>query len=165
MIMHNKHIVMHSAVRKSDRQAAIVDIVRTEQIATQSGLRDALAGRGIECDQGTVSRDIRELGLVKAAGDDGGYYYAAIDDVSPVVRTSRISVLRQMVKAVVASQPVVVIRCGPGNAPAVGEALDHLGLADIIGTVAGDDTLMAVVREGASANDTANEILKEIGLK
>ena len=163
--MHNKRIVMQTAVRKSDRQSAIVDIVRTEQIATQSGLRDALHARGFDCDQGTVSRDIRELGLVKAAGDDGGYYYAAIDDVSPVVRTSRMSVLKQMVRSAVASRNLVVIKCGPGNGSAVGEALDHLGITDIIGTVAGDDTLLAVVREEADAHQVAEQLMKEIGLK
>lgn len=143
----------------------IVEIVRQQQIATQSGLRDALAARGVECDQGTVSRDIRELGLVKAAGDDGNYYYAAIDDVSPAVRTTRVSVLRQMVRDAIPSGNLIVIKCGPGNASAVGEAMDHLGLTEIVGTVAGDDTLLAVVREGASAKRIAEKFMKEIGLK
>ena len=156
---------MQTAIRKAERQQRIVEIVREQQIATQAGLRDALAAGGVECDQGTVSRDIRELGLVKAAGDDGGYYYAVIDDVSPTVRVSRISVLRQMVKSATASGNLVVVRCGPGNAPAVGEALDHLNITDILGTVAGDDTLLAVVREGVSAGRIADKFLKEIGLK
>jgi len=156
---------MQTAIRKAERQQRIVEIVREQQIATQAGLRDALAAGGVECDQGTVSRDIRELGLVKAAGDDGGYYYAVIDDVSPNVRVSRISVLRQMVRSATASGNLVVVRCGPGNASAVGEALDHLNIAEIIGTVAGDDTLLAVVREGASGKRTAEKFLKEIGLK
>jgi transcriptional regulator of arginine metabolism len=156
---------MRTTMRKAERQAAIVEIVREQQIATQAELRDALAARGVECDQGTVSRDIRELGLVKAASDDGGYYYATIDAVSPAVRPSRISVLRQMVKASIPSGNLIVVKCGPGNAPAVGEAFDHLGIAEIIGTVAGDDTLLAVVREGTSASAVADKLMKEIGLK
>jgi len=156
---------MQQAIRKAERQQRIVEIVREQQVATQAGLRDALASRGVECDQGTVSRDIRELGLVKAAGDDGGYYYAVIDDVSPTVRVSRLSVLRQMVRSATASGNLIVVKCGPGNASAVGEALDHLSITDIIGTVAGDDTLLAVVREGPSAKRVAEKLLKEIGLK
>lgn len=154
-----------STARKAERQTAIVEIVREQQIATQTELRDALAERGLECDQGTVSRDIRELGLVKAAGEDGDYYYAVIDDVSPAVRTTRVSVLRQLVRAAIPSGNLVVVRCGPGNAPAVGEALDHLGIHEIIGTVAGDDTLLAVVAEGASAAMVAETLMKEIGVR
>jgi transcriptional regulator of arginine metabolism len=156
---------MTTAIRKSERQGAILEIVRRQPVATQSELRDALAARGLECDQATVSRDIRELGLVKAAGEDGGYYYASIEDVSPAVRVSRVSVLRQMVKAVIPSGNLLVLKCGPGNGPSVGEALDHLGLAEIVGSVAGDDTLLAVVREGASAKRVAEKLLKEIGQK
>src|SRR5689334_12116662 len=135
MIMHNNCIKMSNA-RKAERQAAVIEIVHEQQIATQAELRDALAERGVECDQGTVSRDIRELGLVKAAGDDGGYYYAVLDDVSPSVRVSRLSVLKQMVRTAIPSGNIIVVKCGPGNAPSVGEAFDHLGLTDIIGTVA-----------------------------
>lgn len=145
------------------RQSAILEIVRQGRVSTQSDLRSALHDRGIECDQGTVSRDIRELGLVKAATDDGNYVYAVLEDVSPVVRTTRLSVLKQMIRSVASSANIIVITCGPGNAPAVGEAMDHLGVANILGTVAGDDTLFAVVAEGTSAADTAATIRKEIG--
>jgi len=161
--MHNDCKIMSSAVRKSDRQSLVVEIVRGRKVATQTELRDALKERGVECDQGTVSRDIRELGLVKAAAEDGEYYYSVIDDVSPAVRVSRVAVLKQMVRAIEPSGNLLVFRCGPGNAPAVGEALDHLRVTEIIGTVAGDDTLLAVVREGVSAKKTAEKILKEIG--
>ena len=156
---------MSSVAKKHERQNAILEIVRHQQVATQAELRDALAARGVECDQGTVSRDIRELGLVKAAGGDGDYHYAAIDDVSPTVRGSRLSVLKQMIKAAVPSGNLIVIKCGPGNAASVGEALDHLSFGDIIGSVAGDDTLFAAVREGASARRIADKLMKEIGQK
>src|SRR3954449_287414 len=83
IFMHNYCKIMSSAVRKTDRQSLIVEIVRGRKVATQTELRDALKERGVECDQGTVSRDIRELGLVKAAAEDGEYYYSVIADVSP----------------------------------------------------------------------------------
>jgi transcriptional regulator of arginine metabolism len=159
--MQNYCIIMSTA-RKTERQQAIVEIIRERQISTQSELVDALGERGVEADQGTVSRDIRELGLVKAAGEDGEYHYALVDDISPAQRAARISVLRQLVKAAIPSGNLVVVRCGPGNAPAVGEALDHFGIREIIGTVAGDDTLLVVVAEGASSKKVADRIMKEI---
>ena len=155
---------MQSSARKQVRQSAILEVIRRGKVSTQSDLRAALVDRGIECDQGTVSRDIRELGIVKAATDDGTYVYAVLDDVSPIVRTTRLSVLKQMVRTVVASGNLIVIKCGPGNAPAVGDAIDHLGLPNIIGTVAGDDTLFAVVAEGASTAETLAMLKKEISL-
>lgn len=143
----------------------MVEIVRNQQIATQAELRDALGERGLECDQGTVSRDIRELGLVKTVAPDGGSYYAVLGDVSPTVRVTRLSVLKQMIKEAIPSGNLIVVKCGPGNAASVGEALDHLRIADIIGSVAGDDTLLAVVRDGVSAHAAADQLLKEIGQK
>lgn len=151
-----------STARKTERQNTIVEIIRSQMISTQLELCEALRERGVEADQGTVSRDIRELGLVKAAGDEGGYHYALIDDVSPTVRTTRLSVLKQLVREAIPSGNLVVVKCGPGNASAVGEALDHLRVREIIGTVAGDDTLLAVVAEGASAKKVAEKLLREI---
>ncbi len=155
---------MQSGARKQARQSAILEIIRRGKVSTQSDLRAALVDRGIECDQGTVSRDIRELGIVKAATDDGSYIYAVLDEVSPIVRTTRLSVLKQMIRTVVSSGNLIVIKCGPGNAPAVGDALDHLSLPNLIGTVAGDDTLFAVVAEGANTADTVAHLKKEISL-
>jgi transcriptional regulator of arginine metabolism len=154
---------MSSTLRKTDRQSAIKEIVRERHLATQSEMRGALAERGFDVDQGTVSRDIKELGIVKASGEDGGYYYALIDDVSPMVRTTRVSLLRQVVRSVIPSGNLIVVECGPGNASAAGEAFDHLNFADIIGTIAGDNTLLEVVREGANAKAVVEKIRKEIG--
>jgi transcriptional regulator of arginine metabolism len=156
---------MSSPAKKIERQRAIVEIVRQQQIATQAELRDALATRGLECDQGTVSRDIRDIGLVKAVDEAGEAYYAVLDDVSPAVRVSRLSVLKQMIKELIPSGNLLVIKCGPGNAASVGEALDHLNIANIVGCVAGDNTVLAVIRDGVSAHDAADQLLKEIGQK
>jgi transcriptional regulator of arginine metabolism len=154
---------MSSSFRKSERHGVIREIVRARNVATQSELRDALAERGFDVDQGTVSRDIKELSIVKAAGDDGGYHYVLLEDVSPTGRTTRISLVKQMVRSVLASGNLIVVDCGPGNANAVAEAIDHLGYTDIIGTVAGDNTLLAVVREGASTHNVVEKFRKEIG--
>lgn len=155
---------MQASGKKQSRQSALLEVIRRNKLSTQSELRAALVDRGIECDQGTVSRDIRELGIVKTATEDGSYVYSVLEQVSPFVRTTRLAVLKQMVRSVVASGNIVVIKCGPGNAPAVGDALDHLGLTGIIGTVAGDDTLLVVVAEGADTSDTVSHLKKEIGI-
>ena len=105
----------------------------------------------------------RSADVVKAAGEDGAYYYALIDDVSPTVRTSRVSILRQVVRSLESSGNLIVIQCGPGNASPAAEAIDHLGFRDIIGTIAGDNTVLAVVREGVDAKQVVEKFRKEIG--
>ena len=150
-------------MRKADRQQLIVRLIRASRIGTQSDLRDALRAHGIECDQATVSRDIKELGLVKVVDASGGYHYALRDDVSPTVHASRLADLRRLIRTVEWSGNLLVIQTGPGNAPAAGEVFDHLGLAEILGTIAGDNTLLAVVREGVPPSKVAEKILKEVG--
>jgi transcriptional regulator of arginine metabolism len=150
-------------MRKSERQQLILDLIKATRIGTQAELRDALSARGIECDQGTISRDIRELGLVKIAEPTGEYRYAPREDVSQAGRAARTGELRRLIRSVDWSVNLLVIRTDPGHAPAAGDALDHLGLSEIIGTVAGDDTLLCVVREGVAARAAAERILEEVG--
>jgi transcriptional regulator of arginine metabolism len=154
---------MQNTMRKSERQQLILDLIRAARIGTQAELRNALGARGVDCDQGTISRDIRELGLVKIADAGGHYQYARRDDVSQSARSVRLGDLKRLIRAVDWSANLLVIRTDPGHAPAAGEALDHLGLSEIIGTVAGDDTLLAVVREGATARVAVEKILEEVG--
>lgn len=148
---------------KAERQKMILKLIREANIATQIELRDALKARGVECDQATVSRDIRELSLVKVADDQGRYHYTLLEEASPTIRATKLSVLKRFIKTIEWSGSMIVIKTDPGNAPAVGEALDHLAFPEIIGTVAGDNTLLIVVKEGMPARKAAEKILKEAG--
>ena len=131
--------------RKSARQAAILEAVSQDDISTQNDLVRALRKRGINATQVSISRDVAELGLVKAAGAyrpataDGG----AADPELP---------LRAFVRRVVAAGPnLTVVRCDAGAAPRVGLALDGLTtLPGLVGTLAGDDTVFVASDSGAA---------------
>lgn len=129
---------------KAARQAAILEAVSQESIATQNDLVRALKKRGIEATQVSISRDVAELGLMKA----GGAYKAASaengahDPEMP---------LRTFVKKVsAAGTNLTVVRCDAGTAPRVGLVLDGLTIAGLVGTLAGDDTVFVASETGAA---------------
>jgi transcriptional regulator of arginine metabolism len=138
---------------KAARQAAILEAVSQEELGTQNDLVRALKKRGISATQVSISRDVAELGLVKAGGTyrpataEGG----ATDPELP---------LRAFVRKVVAAGPnLTVVRCDTGTAPRVGLALDGLDLAGLAGTLAGDDTVF-VATESAPAQRKLIEFLQ-----
>ncbi len=132
---------MSDVARKNHRQQALLRLVRQQALATQGELVRALRGAGFPATQATVSRDIVELGLVKVARD-GGHAYAPPASMSAGGGTDR---LRRFcedypVEGALAGN-LVVLRSLPGTANALGAALDAAGLAEAIGTLAGDDTV------------------------
>ena len=132
---------MKELARKHNRQQALLRLVRQHKLATQQDLVRALKGAGFPATQATVSRDIVELGLVKVA-QGGAHAYAAPTAVASGGGTDR---LRRFcedypVEGAVAAN-LVVLRSPPGTANAMAIALDTSGLAEIVGTVAGDDTV------------------------
>ena len=147
---------------KPERQRAILDAIARRDVATQAELRGLLKARGFAADQATISRDIRELGLVKASGDGVHYRYAPVGAAAPPARLEAAAIVARLVRKVEASGNLLVLKTDPGEAGPVGLALDRIGWPEIAGTVAGDDTLLVVVREGASARKLARKML---GLK
>ncbi|MBX7222038.1 MAG: arginine repressor [Blastocatellia bacterium] len=149
---------------KAERQKTILKLIKEAALATQGDLRDALKTYGIECDQATISRDIKELSLVRVTDGDGHYRYAMLEEAhaSPL-RAKRLDVLRRFLQGVEWSGNMLVVRTDTANAHPVAEALDHLGFEGLLGTVAGDNTIIAVVKENFSAKDVALAILKEAG--
>lgn len=141
---------------KSFRQAQIGEIVEREQIHSQHELRARLKKRGIDTTQATLSRDIQELGLVKRAAD-GAYArpsqagHAVVDRAEPLRR--QMSVLLRGIERI---DQLLVLRTDPGQAQALGVAIDRARLREIAGTIAGDDTILCVCR-GVSAAETAAE--------
>jgi transcriptional regulator of arginine metabolism len=128
---------------RARRQQAILDLVRSGRARTQADLARGLAAARITATQATVSRDIRELGLVRAADGNG---YVAPDDAPDRAAPPRPGVLREFVSAAVRAGQMVVVRTPPGSAPLVARALDQSGWNELLGTVAGDDTVLAVCR-------------------
>jgi transcriptional regulator of arginine metabolism len=135
------------------RQARIVELVTHCVVHSQTELAALLAGEGIEVTQATLSRDLDELGAIKLRGVNGGApVYVIPEDGSPVRAvaggTARLArVLSELLVSADASGNLAVLRTPPGAAHFVASALDRAALTEVVGTVAGDDTILVVARE------------------
>jgi transcriptional regulator of arginine metabolism len=147
---------------KTERQKTILDVVAKTPVATQAELKELLKARGIEADQATLSRDIRELALVKTSGDGLHYRYAPLETVAPAAHMKASTILARLVRKIDCSGNLLVVKTDPGEASPVGLALDRMSWPEVVGTVAGDDTLLVVVKEGIPARKMAKRLL---GLK
>jgi transcriptional regulator of arginine metabolism len=143
---------------KADRQNALLDVIAKHAISTQAELKDRLKDLGIEADQATISRDIRELGLIKTSEDGAHYRYAPVESLGPSHSKPSVTLARQ-VRKIECSGNLLVIKTDAGEASPVGIALDRMGWPEVVGTVAGDDTLLVVAREGTPARKLAKKIL------
>lgn len=146
------------------RQARIVDLVTHRAVHSQSELATLLAAQGIEVTQATLSRDLDELGAVKLRGVDGGApMYVIPEDGNPVRvvagGTARLArVLAELLVSADASGNLAVLRTPPGGAHFVASALDRAALNDVVGTIAGDDTILVVAREPLTGAQLAQQI-------
>lgn len=153
-----------TAVTRVARQARIVAILSAQQVRSQSELAALLAGEGIEVTQATLSRDLEELGAVKLRGVDGGAgAYVVPEDGSPVRGvtggTERVSrLLGELLVSVDASGNLAVLRTPPGAADYLASAIDRAALPDVVGTIAGDDTIFVVAREPVTGAELATAI-------
>ncbi|MBI3492065.1 MAG: arginine repressor [Acidobacteria bacterium] len=138
---------------KTRRQAAILELIDREGLHSQELLRRRLRQRGFEATQATISRDITELGLVKRSGD-GAYQRAGVEAPDPETALTTLErAAADFLRGVERVQHLVVIRTGRGQAQALAEALDRARLAEAVGTIAGDDTILVIARgaRGAAA--------------
>lgn len=138
---------------KVQRQHRLARILAEEAVTSQSQLVDLLAGAGMVATQATVSRDLEELGAIKVRVPGGATVYAIpehpSDQLAPEDHLRR--VLGEWLVEVARSGDLVLLRTPPGSAHVVASALDRSGQPDLLGTVAGDDTLLAIATEGAGA--------------
>jgi transcriptional regulator of arginine metabolism len=139
-------------VSKAERQRAILDLVRMRPIHTQEELVDALHGLRLEVTQATVSRDVRELGLVRIPDGDGLRYVGAMADADPGGTAARLrTALREHVRGIEFVDHLGVVRTRPSTAPLVAAAIDAARFDEVAGTVAGDDTVLVVARGRVAA--------------
>ena len=144
---------------KSERQAQILDLIARQDIETQNQMMEALQARGIRSTQATLSRDIKELRLVKEQSPNGSYRYAAPtreENSDQVFRLRKI--FRECVVRYDTAQNLVVIHTLPGLANAAGSAIDSMELSSLVGTIAGDDTVFLAMRTSADAEDFCHVI-------
>ena len=130
---------------KKKRHDKILEIIKENEIETQGDLAQMLRESGFNVTQATVSRDIRELGLVKVTASGGKQKYQAAKPVNEQ-KNRLIRVLKDSVQSVDQAQNILVIKTGSGMAMAAAAALDHLEFPEVVGSIAGDDTIMAAVR-------------------
>jgi transcriptional regulator of arginine metabolism len=134
---------------KAHRQHRIAKLLTEHAVTSQTQLADLLAGEGVTATQATVSRDLEDLGAIKVRVPGGETVYAIPElpreQVAPEDHLRR--VLGEWAVEVVSSGNLVVVRTPPGSAHVVGSALDRAGIVEIIGTVAGDDTLLVIADE------------------
>ena len=139
---------------KVRRQAAVLDIVSGDPVRSQEQLRQRLTRRGFDVTQATLSRDIKELGLVKRAAD-GAYQSSPDDDgLRPPTEVARHTLQRALVDYLAGmqhSQQLLVLKTGAGEAQLLALAIDRAKLADVLGTIAGDDTVLVIGRDARSA--------------
>ena len=152
---------------KQQRQHRIGQLIEKQMVSSQSRLVELLADEGISATQATVSRDLEELGAIKVRAGGGESVYA-IPDLPKEQRTPEDHlrrVLGDWVVEVDHSQNLVVLRTPPGSAHVVASALDRAGLPSILGTVAGDDTILVVVAERTSGTKIARQLSQLAGLE
>ena len=131
------------------RREAVARIIRGRRVSTQEELLDALASAGFRATQATLSRDLARLGARRVSSPEGGTSY----ELGPEDRRDGVTALRALVASVVSNGSLTVVRTQPGSAPAVARAIDLAGLEEVLGTIAGDDTIFVAPssRSGARA--------------
>ena len=144
---------------KSQRQAKIMEIISTQNVETQEQLLAALQKEGFRGTQATISRDIKELRIVKELTNLGTYRYATSSDEVSGSFTSRLNtIFRECVISYDYAQNIIVIKTLPGLASAAGSAIDAMNISPIVGSLAGDDTVMIVMRDNNSAAAFCGEL-------
>ncbi|MBQ3211570.1 MAG: arginine repressor [Oscillospiraceae bacterium] len=144
---------------KPGRQNVILEIIEQQNIETQNQLLEALAGRGIKSTQATLSRDIKDMRLVKELGPNGNYRYVAPartehEDISPRLR----NIFKESLVSYDIAQNLVVVKTLPGLASASCSALDKMEIDGLVGTIAGDDTAFLAMRDVDHAKKLFHEL-------
>ena len=148
---------------KSERHAKILEIIRKNEVETQEELSDRLEREGFQVTQATVSRDIRELKLTKVAMSNGKQKDAALTEPAEDLSQKYIRVLKDGFTSMDMAQNILVVRTVSGMAMAVAAALDALNFHEIVGTIAGDDTIMCAVRSVEENIQLMDRLRKMVG--
>lgn len=136
---------------RSARQAKILELISEKDIDTQEELSRLLSERGYLVTQATISRDIKELGLIKALSNKGGYRYVAIKGPDAKASNKLLNVLRETVISLAAAQNQVVVKTLDGSALTVSNIINHLGITEIIAVVEGYNALIVITKDNADA--------------
>ena len=141
---------------KNVRQSTILTLIEHHDIETQEELTEKLQSMGIKATQGTVSRDIKELRLVKASSKNGKYKYVATQAVDQSHADRFIQMFVASVLSLSHANNIIVIKTLPGSANVAAEAIDNMNIPEILGTMAGDNTVLIIV----SSDEAVPEVVQ-----
>ena len=155
---------MTGPITRAGRHARIVELIRDKAIRSQTELAELLAGEGVQVTQATLSRDLEELRAVKVSGA----YLIPEDGIRPLREAENaparlLRLLRELLTGVDASGNIAVLRTPPGAAQFLASALDRSGLTDVVGTIAGDDTILVVARDVTGGKALADKLAEWAG--
>jgi transcriptional regulator of arginine metabolism len=154
LFCYNPPRPFEKALMKQIRQKAILDLVRSKEIASQEELLEGLLARKIDVSQSTLSRDIQELGLAKSGG-----VYTTMGSEPPKSSDEAVRrTIREFLTDVAIAQNIVVLKSGPGHASTLSRAIDEAGWEEIVGSLAGDDTVFIAVRSEKESRRVADRI-------
>lgn len=162
---------MHSTYKKegtnnmarSVRQSKILELISTQEIETQDDLVTYLRAAKFDITQATISRDIKELGLIKILSSESGKYkYSLVDSGDQAVSNKYISIFKEAVISIKTAQNLVVLKTIRAMANSICGLIDKLNLDSVLGAVAGDDTVMIILPTNEQANKIANTITNMI---
>lgn len=149
---------------KTQRHAAILKIVRSGKVASQEQLRELLQTEGFDVTQATLSRDIRDLGLAKVAAPDQGSHYAPPLESGSGIQPHLEQLLPAMLVFMEGVGPFLVVKTPAGAAQALARAVDGAGWEEIIGTIAGDDTILVIQRSERARRAVQTRLQELAGL-
>ena len=136
---------------KSARHNLILEIIETKDIETQEELAEELLNRGVKVTQATVSRDIKELRLLKVLSEHGGYKYATVERAEKGMNDRFARILADSIVSVESVNNLIVVNTLTASANAAGEAIDSMRWNEVMGTIAGDNTLLIITRSNEAA--------------
>lgn len=145
---------------KNVRQNKIVEIITTTEVETQEELADLLNGYNFNVTQATVSRDIKELGLVKILGKTKKYRYAVEKESGEINSEKLLNVFKNCVLSIERAQNLVVLKTISGSGNSAGLIVDKLRLSEVVGSIAGDDTLLVVTHSEEDASVVVEKLKK-----
>jgi len=135
-------------MKKYTRQTKILELINEKEIETQEELAKELKNAGIEVTQATISRDIKELRLIKVTSKSGKYKYGTIQESQNSISDRLVRIFKNSIITIEISGNLIIIKTIPGAAQICGSAIDSLQFGSIIGSIAGDDTVFIAVRDG-----------------
>ena len=149
-------------MHRNSRQAAILDIIAEMDVETQEELCEELLKKNFNVTQATISRDIKDLKLYKVAGTTKKYKYAFIENEGDAINTKMRNLFRECVQSVSCANNLIIIKTLRGNGATAGTFIDSLQLKEVIGTVAGDDTVLVVIDTNENADVLVNKFREYI---